>query len=177
MVRWTTFLCTEKYLCSSQLAYWVNIRCNFFQRFVSHALDLKHWKLCRFNTTWLYAECYAYRRLIQAVRLSPSLANFDMFRLQKEDAFFDRFKEIGQFLLQIFITIIFYSAACLLFGCLLNDKMIWLLRNRTLEKKTRKKYFPLSSNSHSGEINATFRSLLVHHKHFPRSHWNRFSFF
>jgi len=44
----------------------------------------------RFNTAWLYAECYAYRRLLQAVRLSPSLENFDLFRSQKEDAFFDR---------------------------------------------------------------------------------------
>ena len=43
----------------------------------------------RFDTTWLYAECYTYRRLIQSMAASTELRDFDFFAGQKKDSFKD----------------------------------------------------------------------------------------
>merc|ERR1711860_3820 len=40
-----------------------------------------------FETTWMYSECYAYRRLIEATKLSPTLRSYDYFGTQKREAF------------------------------------------------------------------------------------------
>ena len=41
----------------------------------------------RFNTTWMYAECYAYRRLLECLAASSELRDHDCFSGQKRDAF------------------------------------------------------------------------------------------
>ena len=42
----------------------------------------------RFDTKWLYAECYAYRRLTQCVRsVSASMWDEDVFETQKRESF------------------------------------------------------------------------------------------
>ena len=43
----------------------------------------------RFDTTWLYSECYMYRRLIQSMAASTELRDFDFFAGQKKDSFKD----------------------------------------------------------------------------------------
>ncbi|XP_055937558.1 damage-control phosphatase ARMT1-like isoform X2 [Argiope bruennichi] len=40
-----------------------------------------------FESSWLYSECYFYRRIKQAFQLSTSLNEFDPFHKQKEDSF------------------------------------------------------------------------------------------
>jgi len=47
-----------------------------------------------FNTCWMYAECYAYRRLLECMAASPELRDHDCFAGQKKDAFKDNLKEI-----------------------------------------------------------------------------------
>jgi len=42
-----------------------------------------------FNTTWLYAECYAYRRLVECSAASSELRDFDYFGSQKRESFRD----------------------------------------------------------------------------------------
>lgn len=41
-----------------------------------------------FSTTWLYAECYMYRRIYQSFLQSSHLKNFDYFAYQKDDSFY-----------------------------------------------------------------------------------------
>ena len=48
----------------------------------------------RFNTTWLYAECYTYRRLSQCMAISTELRDFDFFGGQKKDSFKDNLTAI-----------------------------------------------------------------------------------
>merc|ERR1712001_742528 len=47
-----------------------------------------------FNTTWLYAECYTYRRLHQCIAQSAELRDFDYFGGQKKDSFKDNLTAI-----------------------------------------------------------------------------------
>lgn len=47
-----------------------------------------------FNTTWLYAECYTYRRLSQCMAISTELRDFDFFGGQKKDSFKDNLTAI-----------------------------------------------------------------------------------
>ena len=48
----------------------------------------------RFDTTWLYSECYMYRRLIQSMAASSELRDFDFFAGQKKDSFKDNLTAI-----------------------------------------------------------------------------------
>ena len=42
----------------------------------------------RFGSRWLSVECFVYRRLLEAMRQSPDLGNFDFFGKQKKEAFY-----------------------------------------------------------------------------------------
>lgn len=41
-----------------------------------------------FRSPWLYVECYLYRRIQEGMLLSPPISEFDVFREQKNDSFF-----------------------------------------------------------------------------------------
>ena len=43
---------------------------------------------CRFGSRWLSVECFVYRRLLEAFRMSSDLASFDFFAKQKHEAFY-----------------------------------------------------------------------------------------
>lgn len=47
-----------------------------------------------FNTSWMYSECYAYRRLLECMAASSELRDHDCFSGQKRDAFKDNLTEI-----------------------------------------------------------------------------------
>ncbi|KAH0622385.1 hypothetical protein JD844_024648 [Phrynosoma platyrhinos] len=42
-----------------------------------------------FQSPWLYTECYMYRRIHEALVLSPPISDYDVFKEEKEHAFFD----------------------------------------------------------------------------------------
>ena len=42
----------------------------------------------RFGSRWLSVECFVYRRLLEAFRMSPDLATYDFFAKQKHEAFY-----------------------------------------------------------------------------------------
>lgn len=55
------------------------------------ALDLQSVKISQptyFNATWLFVECYTYRRIMEAIEQTKLLTNIDPFQLQKEDMFY-----------------------------------------------------------------------------------------
>lgn len=52
----------------------------------------------RFDTCWMFAECYAYRRLLESVAASPELCNLDFFASQKLQAFRDNLEAIDSLL-------------------------------------------------------------------------------
>lgn len=54
---------------------------------------------CRwFDTAWLFAECYAYRRMLQAFRSTncSSMAKEDFFQVKKKKAFFESLSSIAK---------------------------------------------------------------------------------
>jgi len=63
---------------------------DFFQRRTVIEGQIPRW----FNTTWMYAECYAYRRLLECLAASSELRDHDCFSGQKRDAFKDNLAEI-----------------------------------------------------------------------------------
>ena len=51
-----------------------------------------------FNTRWLTVECFVYRRLLEAMRKSTELANYDFFGKQKREAFYGSIAAISNLL-------------------------------------------------------------------------------
>jgi len=49
----------------------------------------------RFGTRWLSVECLVYRRLLEAMRESPELAEYDFFGKQKREAFYSSLRAIS----------------------------------------------------------------------------------
>ena len=53
----------------------------------------------RFSSRWLSVECFVYRRLLEAFRMSPDLATYDFFAKQKQEAFYHSLEAITNLLI------------------------------------------------------------------------------
>ncbi|KAJ9588360.1 hypothetical protein L9F63_018286 [Diploptera punctata] len=71
----------------------------YYERETDREGEVPRW----FRTSWIYAECYMYRRIRETFELSSSLKTFDPFRKSKEEAFHssvDAMAILGDYVLQ-----------------------------------------------------------------------------